>query len=301
VIAVMVDDHSGARPQSGFNAASIVWHAPAEGGIPRYMLLFQDRVPVSVGPVRSARQYYIAWAAEWQAMYVHVGGSPQALATLRNDGQGELVYDADEFRWGGRYLWRTTDRFPPHNVYSDGEHLYQLARRLGAEAPPGEAAWRFAAEPPVERRPQGGRLVVPYRANEITYRYDRKTNRYIRSVTGASPQIDRADGKVVAPKNVVVLFMSFSPLNDGHPEKKRLEADYVGSGKALIAINGRTITGTWRKKSISEPTLLFDADGRPVTLSIGQTFVQVVETGTKVSVVAGAAVPRDPGSIADPF
>jgi hypothetical protein len=301
VIAVMVDDLSRARPQSGFNAASIVWHAPAEGGIPRYMLLFQDRVPDSVGPVRSARQYYIAWAAEWQAMYVHVGGSPQALRTLRDDGQGELVYDADEFRWGGRYLWRTTDRFPPHNVYSDGEHLYQLARRLGADAPPGEAAWQFAPEAPLERRPQGGRIVVPYLANEITYRYDRRGNRYVRSVTGASPQVDRADGKVVAPKNVVVLFMSFSPLDDGHPEKKRLEADYVGSGRALIATNGRTIEGTWRKAAIDEPTLLFDADGRPITLSVGQTFVQVVETGTTVTVSAGKAVPRDPGSIANPY
>jgi hypothetical protein len=301
VIAVMIDDHSGARPQSGFNAASIVWHAPAEGGIPRYMLLFQDRVPGSVGPVRSARQYYIAWAAEWQAMYVHVGGSPQALSTLRNDGQGELVYDADEFRWGGRYLWRTTDRFAPHNVYSDGDRLYQLARRLGAEEAPGAAAWTFAAEVPMARRPVGGRIVVPYRANEIIYRYDRRTNRYVRSVTGASPQVDRADGKVVAPKNVVVLFMNFSPLNDGHPEKKRLEADYVGSGRALIATNGRTIQGTWRKAAIDEPTLLFDAAGRPVTLSIGQTFVQVVETGTKVTASDGKAVPRDPGSVADPY
>ena len=63
-IAIMIDDHPDARPQSGFNAASVVWHAPAEGGIPRYMLLFQDKVPATVGPVRSARQYYIAWAAE---------------------------------------------------------------------------------------------------------------------------------------------------------------------------------------------------------------------------------------------
>src|SRR6478736_1375883 len=73
VIAVMVDDLSPARPQSGFNSASIVWHAPAEGGIPRYMMLFQDTVPGGVGPVRSSRQYYIEWAAEWNAMYVHAG------------------------------------------------------------------------------------------------------------------------------------------------------------------------------------------------------------------------------------
>ena len=59
-----------------------MWHAPAEGGVPRYMLIFQDQIPEAVGPIRSARQYYIQWAAEWDAMYVHHGGSPQAQATL---------------------------------------------------------------------------------------------------------------------------------------------------------------------------------------------------------------------------
>jgi hypothetical protein len=113
-------------------------------------------------------------------------------------------------------------------------------------------------------------------------------------VTGASPQIDRADGKVVAPKNVVVLFVNFSPLaGDNH---LRLEADVMGSGKALIATNGQTITGTWRKAGLTEPTLLFDARGQPVTLTVGQTFVQVVDIGTKVTVKPGVAVPRDPAN-----
>jgi hypothetical protein len=294
VIAVMVDDLSRARPQSGFNAASVVWHAPAEGGIPRYMLLFQDRLPDLVGPVRSARQYYIGWAAEWDAMYVHVGGSPQALQTLRSKGQGQLVYNADEFRWGGRYLWRTKDRNPPHNVYSDGEHLRALAKRLGADDGPLEPAWRFVNEAPLPSRPKGGRIDIPYFANKITYRYDRTRNRYVRSVTGASPQVDAADDQVVAPKNVVVLFMSFSPLNDGHPNKKRLEADFVGSGRALISTNGRTIEGTWRKADMTAPTLLFDEAGEPAKLTIGQTFVQVVEKGTAVKVVQGVPVPMQP-------
>src|SRR6476619_966831 len=116
VIAVMVDDQFAARPQSGFNAASIVWQAPAEGGIPRYMLVFQENIPTDVGPVRSSRYYYIAWAAELRAVYAHAGGSPQALATLRAKGNGQLVYNADEFRWGGSFH-RITTRFSPHNLY----------------------------------------------------------------------------------------------------------------------------------------------------------------------------------------
>ena len=102
VIAVMVDDQFAARPQSGLSSADVVWQAPAEGGIPRYMALFQTGSPKAVGPVRSSRYYFIAWAAEWRSVYVHVGGSPQALALLRSSkGRGPVVYDADGFRYEG--------------------------------------------------------------------------------------------------------------------------------------------------------------------------------------------------------
>jgi hypothetical protein len=295
-IAVMIDDHSDARPQSGFNAASIVWHAPAEGGIPRYMLVFQDMMPSSVGPVRSAREYYIEWAAEWRAMYVHSGGSPQALTTLRARGQGQWVYNADEFRWGGKYLWRIRERFAPHNVYSDAEHLRALAGRLGADDELMTPAWTFHPDMPLSRRPIGGRIGTAYLANRIGYAYDRESNTYIRSVTGASPQIDAADGKPVAPKNVVIMLVRFGRLNDGHPEKNRLEAAIVGKGTAWIATNGRTVKGTWQKASITAPTIFYGPNGQPVSLTIGQTFIQVMPTGTKVTIADGTAPERPPGT-----
>ena len=92
----MIDDQADARPQSGFTSASIVWQAPAEGRIPRYMAIYAEGTPPSVGPIRSSRYYFIAWAAEWRALYVHVGGSPQALSTLAAKGNGQYVYNADE-------------------------------------------------------------------------------------------------------------------------------------------------------------------------------------------------------------
>jgi hypothetical protein len=296
-IAVMVDDHAGARPQSGFNDADVVWHAPAEGGIPRYMLVYQSSIPSIIGPVRSARQYYVEWAAEVRALYAHVGGSPGSLRTLRDHGNGELVFNADEFRWGGRYgfFWRTRDRPAPHNVYTDGAHLRELAERLGALDGPIKAPWRFAAELPLSLRPAGGSIDAPFRANEVGFDYDRETNAWIRRVSGASPQVDAADGVVVAPRNVIVMLVKFGQLNDGHPEKQRLEAEIVGSGTAWIGTNGRVIEGRWRKASITSPTQFFTSDGEPVTLTIGQTFIQVLETGTKVTIVPGREPRRSPG------
>jgi hypothetical protein len=286
-IAVMIDDLSPARPQSGFNAASVVFQAPAEGGIPRYMMVFQDRVPKSVGPVRSARYYYVAWASQWRAMYVHVGGSPQAMQTLAAQGHGQLVYNADEFRYGGKYLWRIHERLAPHNVYTDGKRLRQLLRRVGAADGTIQPAWRFAPDKPLAKRPVGGRLEMGYPANHIRYDYDRKTNTYRRSVTAEGPQIDAADHKRVAPKNVVIMIVRFGPLNDGHPEKHRLEANVIGSGQAWIATNGRTIRGTWRKASLTGPLRFLDSKGKPVKLTVGQTFVQVMRTGTIITIKDG--------------
>jgi len=288
-IAVMVDDHADARPQAGFNAASIVWHAPAEGGVPRYMLIFQDQIPKAVGPVRSAREYYIEWAAELKAMYVHHGGSPQAKATLSAKGNGSWVYNADGFRWTGRYLFRVHDRTAPHNVMTDGSHLRKLAKRIGADDGPIEPAWAFGPDAPAAERPTGGTIRVVYPYETITYRYDAAENRYLRFINGSkTPQIDIAGKQVVAPKNVVILRMEFGALSDAHPEKHRLEAHNIGKGQAWIASNGITVKGTWRKASATAPTLLFGPDGEPITLTAGQTFVQVIALSYDYSIKDGA-------------
>ncbi len=284
-IAVMIDDLGPARPQSGFNSAAVVWQAPAEGGIPRYMMIFQDQVPRDVGPVRSARHYYIAWAAEWRAVYVHAGGSPLALQTLRQKGAGQLVYNADQFRYGSPFR-RISTRYAPHNLYTDGKNLRRLANRVGAKDGPMEPAWMFAPDAPLAQRPVGGRIQVSYPANRIKYTYDRKSNSYYRSVSREDKQVDAATDKRVHPKNVVVMLMRFGPLNDGSP-KSRLEADVVGKGRAWIATNGKTIVGTWRKKSLTAPTQFFDAAGHQVTLTVGQTFIQVMPLGSSVIVKDG--------------
>jgi len=286
-IAVMIDDHRDARPQSGFNAASVVWQAPAEGGIPRYMLIFGETVPTAVGPVRSARQYYIEWAAEWRAMYVHSGGSPGALQTLRSLGQGQLVWNADEFRWGGRYLWRSTERWPPHNVYTDGEHLRALASTVGATDGPLPAAWSFGPPADGDQRPVGTEIRVVYPYETVTFRYDALSNTWPRFIDGSpEPQRDTADGAIVAPTNVIVLRLPFGLLDDGSG-KDRLEVASIGGGDAWIASNGRLIHGTWRKDSVTSPTLVFGPDGLPAVLTAGQTYVQVIALNYEYAVTAG--------------
>jgi hypothetical protein len=288
-MAVMIDDLRAARPQSGLSYADVVWQAPAEGGIPRYMAIFQSRLPKDIGPVRSARQYYILWAAEWKAAYAHAGGSPQALSTLRSKGNGKLVYNVDGFRFGGSFR-RITWKFPPHNLYTTGKTLRSLTKRVGAKDKAYKPAWQFAPDAPLEARPYGGSITVKYLANAITYKYDRKTNTYLRSVTGESKEKDESNKQRIAPKNVVVMLMHFGALNDGS-HKHRLEAQVVGSGPAWISTNGKTIKGTWKKTGNTKPTQFFDKDGNPVTLTVGQTFIQVMPYGSPMSFKKGSMTP----------
>jgi hypothetical protein len=285
VIAVMIDDLSPARPQSGLASASVVWQAPAEGGIPRYMALFQETVPGNVGPVRSSRYYFVTWAAEWRSVYAHVGGSPQALAALHTYGAGQWVYNADEFRWGSSF-WRIDTRYAPHNMYTDGRHLRSLAARINADDGAVKPAWRFAADALPDDRPKGGRITARYLYNTIRYDYDQETNTYLRTVSVEGQEHDGDTGKRIAPKNVVIMVVQFAPLGD-NPHKGRLEADVIGSGTAWIATNGRTIKGTWKKTATTSATRFYDRAGHPVTLTIGQTFIQVMASALDVTIKNG--------------
>ena len=240
------------------------------------------------------------------------GGSPQALETLALRGTGGWVWNADAFRWEGRYLLRVHEvkvlngpTYPlvaPHNLYTSGSLLEKLAASLHVTDQPIQPAWQFAPDAAPEDRPVGTRLTVVYPYEAITYRYDPVTNTYRRFISSGGPykaQVDAADGLPVAPKNVVILKMAFGPLNDGHPDEHRLEASNVGHGTAWISTNGVTIKGTWRKASPTAPTLLFGPDGKPVTLTVGQTFIEVMKLEDTVTFRAGtfASTPLDPGGL----
>jgi Protein of unknown function (DUF3048) N-terminal domain/Protein of unknown function (DUF3048) C-terminal domain len=256
------------------------------------MAIYQTSDAPAIGPIRSGRLYFIGWATEWHALYVHVGGAPNALAFLRQN-TGTLIYNADQYVWGNAgYMWRITRRFAPHNVYSSGAKLEQLAARVKATAPQTTSPYTFEDDAVPALRPVSGSIVVPYLLNRISYTYDPKTNRYRRAVTGEKMQVDAGTKTAVAPANVIVLKMTVGPLVNApgastNQEKGRLELGYIGSGAALVFNNGGVVKARWSKASNAEPTLLTYASGpqagQPVPLVRGQIFFQVVSTSTVVT------------------
>jgi hypothetical protein len=148
----------------------------------------------------------------------------------------------------------------------------------------------------MDLRPVGGTISFAYPQNAIKYTYSRSTNTYLRTVSVEGAQHDASNKVRIAPTNVIVMWMKFAPLNDHEPKKHRLEATLIGSGPAWISTNGKTVKGTWRKKTTSGPTLFYDSAGHQLSLTVGQTFVNVVTWGTAVTIKAGGPPPpRDGG------
>lgn len=283
-LAVMIDDNVIARPQSGFNAASIVYQAPADGGEDRYMLLFQELDGPDVGPVRSGRPYFVYWAAEYRAAFAHYGGDEKTRFKVIPATNGKLIYDLDALAGSGAAFHRVSGRDTPHNAYTSTADLWRIAARKGypAEMVDGLGLRPFKDDAPAADRPTSGSISVPYGRGASSYAYDPATNSYLRSVSG-TVHVDPVDGERVIARNVVVLFMRQSIDPESEPGHRRPVLDHIGQGAALVFRDGTVIEATWKRKDVADLTRFYDATGSEIALNRGRIFIQVVATGTKVA------------------
>lgn len=274
VTAVMIENSPDARPQSGLKQADVVYEAIAEGGITRFMALYQSSQPVLIGPVRSARLYDLDWLYPYQASLAHVGGSAQALQTIRSGGGWR---DLDQFFNAGSY-WRASDRAAPHNVYTTIDKLHALEQSKGFTSSQFTSFDRVDGAP--SKTPDATQLAINFSSAlyNTSYQWDPSTNTYPRSQAGA-PHLDRENGQI-APSVVVALHVNESTvLQDGYRE----QITTTGSGEADIFQNGTVLKGTWTKANQQSALTLVDIAGKPIALVRGQTWI--------------AAVPNSEGSI----
>jgi Protein of unknown function (DUF3048) N-terminal domain/Protein of unknown function (DUF3048) C-terminal domain len=282
-LAVSIDDAAVARPQAGFNAASIVIQAPADGYESRYLMIFQEADSADIGPVRSARIYLAQWAAELDAGFAHYGGDRLSLAWLKGSHAAGLT-NIDGIGAGNPAYHRVSDRSAPHNAYTSSEALIRQAARLGGEATidPAVHLRPFRDDGPASTRPASQKITIPYRTVRVDYAYDPLVNGYVRSLNG-KVQVDPVDSAPVTARTVIVLSMAFRTDNTIEPGHNRPVLGFVGSGPATIFMEGVSVSGTWSKASETAPTLILGPDGAELPLVRGRIFIQVVPTGTKVT------------------
>lgn len=275
--AVIIDNLEEARPASGLSKAPLVVELPVEGGITRFLAFFDaDGVDVErIGPVRSARPYFIDWAEEFDAILVHVGGSNAALQQLK----GGDLRDLNQYYWG-RYFWRDPSRFAPHNAYTSLGNLRQVDDlRFPEYSVRDSGMWAFKdGGESVDPDPGQLRGITieygkdPYR---VHWEYEPGSNSYVR-YQGGTQQTDR--GAVILARNVVVQYTKVTILD----YVGRREIQTRGSGDAVVLRDGDIIYGSWQKDE-GDRIRFLDADSEEIVLNAGTTWIEVVPSGTLIT------------------
>jgi hypothetical protein len=273
VTGVMVENSPDARPQSGLKDAGVVFEAIAEGGITRFLALYQEEEPGNIGPIRSSRPYYLQWALGFDASYAHVGGSPDALADIKAWG----VKDLDQFYNSSGYH-RINTRYAPHNVYTSRADLLKLQNSKG---------YSTSTYTPLVRKVEAASkaptttsidLAISGYYYNVHYDYDTTANSYKRTEGGAA-HIDADSNTQLEPKVVVALVMPYSLMADGYHSVYNT----IGSGKAYVFQDGLLTTGTWTKADMKSQFTFTDDTGKPLGLDPGQTWISAIGAPSNVT------------------
>lgn len=270
VTAIMLENSPDARPQSGLKESGVVYEAIAEGGITRFLALYQQEKPSLVGPVRSLRMYYVDWLAPYDASVAHVGGSAASLREIRNGN----YRDIDQFFNPNTY-WRATDRWAPHNVYTNFSRIDSLNKQKGYTSSNPKVFARTdtdKAETPTATRINVTMSSALYNSS---YAYNSKTNTYDRSQGGA-PHTDREKGRI-SPRVVIVMK---SPMTLVHEDGWRQQYRTTGTGQATIFQDGTVTQATWHKASRSDQIRFTDDNNKEIKLARGQTWISIVPSDT---------------------
>jgi hypothetical protein len=277
-LGIMIENHVLARPQSGLSSADIVYEALAEGDITRFLAIFWSRGS-QAGPVRSAREYYYSWLAEYQAAYAHWGGNEFVRALAR---QLFGPRDFDQFAIGSPTFYR----IPPgsrseHSGYTTTDRLWAVADQRGVNKTPNFASWVFKEDTP---RPNAGaaEITVGYTGNSafvVVWRYDAATNSYRRFLGGA-PHIDKETGQQVTVRNIIVASMKDHGYKQVTPGVSNRNFETLGENNVKIFRDGFMVEGVWKKTSRDARTRFFDASGSEIALNRGPIWVHMIPQGS---------------------
>ncbi len=306
-LGIMIENHEEARPQSGMTFADITYEAIAEGGITRFLNIFYCQDAEVVGPVRSARTYFIDFLSEYGSfpLYAHVGGAnsdgpADALGQIESYGWAG-ANDLNQFSIGFPVFLRDYDRLgrtvaTEHTMYSSTTKLWDYAaknRKITNVNEKGESwtknftPYTFKEDAAVGTRPAtqtiGFDFWDGYDAYGVSWAYDKATNSYLRS-NGGKPHTDLVTKKQLAARNIVILFMKESRANDGYEGNLHMLYGTKGTGNAKIFMDGTEIDGTWSKKNRTAHLYIKDKRGKDIEFNRGRIWFEVVSPTTEITV-----------------
>ncbi|MCM3444523.1 DUF3048 domain-containing protein [Metabacillus halosaccharovorans] len=268
-VSVMINNHPAARPQSGLTKADIVYEVLAEGNITRFLAVFQSDIPDIIGPVRSARPYYIDLSKGYDSLYIAHGYSPDALVKLTN---GE-VDSLNGMEYDGTLFWRADHRKAPHNSYISKENILEGAISKQYEVAAEVEPFEFLSEEEVQNL-EGehvNKFVIKYDNSQTwqaTYEYNQTDKVYSR-YSDTQQTVDLESNDPVKLSNIFVVEMDHNIVDD----YGRRGIDLKSGGKALLLQNGLMKEVEWVNE---DGRILPVKDGNIVKFVPGKTWINIV-------------------------
>lgn len=279
-IAVMIDNHDDAWPQAGLQKAYMVYEIIVEGGETRLMALFKGVDLDKIGPVRSARHYFLDYALENDAIYVHYGWSPKAqsdISSLNVDNINGITESTESF-------WRIKQKSSPHNVLTSTKDILEIAKEKKYDTTSDkESVLNYTFdEINLEDGINANEVTIPYSdLHTVNYKYDEATKRYTRYARGEK-QTDMETGEAITTKNIIVTFAKNTPLKDNE-NKDRQDLDDVGTNDGYYITNGKAIKIKCIKSSRTSQTMYRDLSGNEIQVNDGNTFFNICPIDSNVT------------------
>lgn len=280
-IAVMIDNHKDAWPQAALNEAYVVYEIIVEGGETRLMPIFKGKDLAKIGPIRSSRHYFLDYAMENDAIYVHYGWSPQAesdIATYK-------VNNINGISESSKNFWRVKDKKAPHNAVTATANIWTMANtkkyRTTSNA---KSVLNYKTEEiNLEEGTVANEVKIPYsQSNTVSYKYNEETKRYERYSKGIL-QKDWDTKQTVTTKNIIITFAENYTLQDVE-NKGRQGLKNTGDKKGYYITNGKAVEITCSKSSRTDKTVYKDLSGKEIDVNDGNTFIQICPIDAKVTI-----------------
>ena len=271
-IAVMIDnDNESARPQIGLENAYLVYEIVVEGGATRFMALFKDADLDKIGPIRSSRHYFLDYALENDAIYVHAGWSNKAAQEITSRGVNNINGLTETIFWRDYTYDRSW-----HNLYTGLDKVAALSDQKGYRRTTDTKLLTYHKQNSTPVGQDAASLTIPYADfYKVAFQYNPETKLYERYVN-QKPHVSQSEQTLTA-KNILVYSVPNVPLNDGI-NASRQDLKNVGSGTGYYLSEGKAVQVHWSKSDRSAQTVYTTADGQKLVINPGNTYIEIVPT-----------------------
>ncbi len=280
-VAVKVENLPAARPQYGLDEADIVFEEPVEGGITRFIAVFQCHTAARIEPVRSARLVDAQILEPLGRILFAYSGAIQPVIN-EVDSRKSLLDDVGGYMAPNAY-WRDPDRYEPHNLETSSAALYLAAAQLHYPEKPPVAIFSYG-------RPSPGAtpasvVNIDYPLDVTTWTWHRDTGLWYRSYSDTGPAL-LGDGSQIAASNVIVMLVREWPTPYPEDITGSLENELTlkGSGPAWVFRDGAQFYGKWERPLLDHPTVFVETNGTRITLTPGNTWEELVPDGRSIEV-----------------